>query len=1148
MATDTATADSPPDLDPAINAALKEYLTLLDSATETERQAWCERYAALMPQLQCYLDGFQYLQEFAPTLRSAAVEIRMGSDVDVLSRPLGDFHLLRRIGQGGMGIVYEAEQNSLRRRVAVKILAFAGAFDDTLTQRFLREAQAAASLSHSHIVPVLTVGCEHGVHFYAMQLIAGGSMAELIYELRSRIPKNQKPAELPAQVKQAEWFQRIAAFGVQAARALHYAHEQGIVHRDVKPANLLVDETNHLFVTDFGLAATREATELTITGHMTGTLRYASPEQVLGKRAGVDHRTDIYSLGASLYELATLSHLVPGDDQRSLTHDILHSSRESPRQINDAVPKDLETVILKAVANDRADRYETAEEFAEELQRFLDGHPVKARRQSRAVLMVRSFLRRPRLALGIILTMVIMIGMLTASTIIVSRARQSSERLQDVTENQAKRLESLQRVTQQQLTEEIEHGRLLQATRYTKSISLAQQMFNEHNFGVAQKLLTDLVPRKGEPDLRGFEWHYLSSQCHSGGQELQGHEGEVYCLAWSPDGTRIASASQDKTIRIWSLFPDRLGEQSPGRQAAPDIADSAFSGNAQGHDVMVLSGHTSEVNFVAFSPDGSHIASASDDGTIRIWPVNGDVSGHGDVSGQKAVPGLQSSHPFREFKGHDNPVVGVAFSPKSGHLVSSDDRGQLFVWDLETGEILSRTQAHDKRIEGFEFTRDGSRIVSAGSDSTVVIWSATDLPNLTDLNRLTGTEGAIYSVAWSHDGNRIVGGGWDAKLRMWSQEHDHSFPALMKCSAEVRSVCFSPDGRFATCTTLAGNIHQIDSRTGQTVDTLHIPNGRCWTAQYSPDGRWLAAAGSGKSLFLWPADPEERHRGERIRTENEISQIFITDDGQQLVTFESPSTVRLRNVKSGEVCFQFPGEYHDEMSIALGMHGELFLVNAAREIECWDLTLTLPTRKACRLSGTRSLQITSAGNRRYVSQFEEVPTDLVTGKPMLPLSAQTKISGQAFVGPDVECIPIFHFYDGYWWYPNQQKQVPCKFLQRPYLAAFSRDGRTLYTADEFVIHQVSAGQSETEGLPWPCEGRVQDLAVSPDGKTLVSASGSLLKFWNLVAHEAAMTIDHPGETVIAVAFTPDGSTLIYSSISDAPAGAKSTGILRFVRL
>jgi hypothetical protein len=120
MATDTATADSPPDLDPAINAALKEYLTLLDSATETERQAWCERYATLMPQLQCYLDGFQYLQECAPTLRSAAVEIKMGSDVDVLSRPLGDFHLLRRIGQGGMGIVYEAEQNSLRRRVAVK--------------------------------------------------------------------------------------------------------------------------------------------------------------------------------------------------------------------------------------------------------------------------------------------------------------------------------------------------------------------------------------------------------------------------------------------------------------------------------------------------------------------------------------------------------------------------------------------------------------------------------------------------------------------------------------------------------------------------------------------------------------------------------------------------------------------------------------------------------------------------------------------------------------------------------------------------------------------------------------------------------------------------------------------------------------------
>jgi serine/threonine protein kinase len=368
--------ESPADLDPLVAAALRENLTLLETGTPAARLNWVQRHAELMPQLECYLDGLRLIQEFSPPLRIAAAEIQDDISPDWHTQPIGDFQLLRRIGRGGMGVVYEAEQLSLRRKVAVKLLPFSGAFDSTLQQRFQRESQAAARLHHPHIVPVFTVGCERGLHYYVMQLIHGRSIAALIEELRL----SQSNSALPNSISDPAWFRRVARFGIQAAEGLQYAHEMGIIHRDIKPANLLLDERDELFVSDFGLASTQECVELTVSGHMTGTLRYASPEQVLGKRAGVDRRTDIYSLGATLYELLTLSPPFPSDDRRSLTHDILHTAPLPPRQINPSIPRDLETVILRAMAGEQQDRYASASDLALDLQRFQEGHAVHARR------------------------------------------------------------------------------------------------------------------------------------------------------------------------------------------------------------------------------------------------------------------------------------------------------------------------------------------------------------------------------------------------------------------------------------------------------------------------------------------------------------------------------------------------------------------------------------------------------------------------------------------------------------------------------------------------------------------------------------------------------------------------------------------------
>jgi serine/threonine protein kinase/Tfp pilus assembly protein PilF len=357
---------------------------------------------------------------------------------------LGDFRILREVGRGGMGVVYEAEQISLRRRVALKVLPLAAAMDGKQMQRFQLEAHAAC-LHHTNIVPVHAVGCERGVPFYAMEFIEGRSLAQLLAELRrvegldAADPSAGNPADLPPSTLAAtlaggrpargtrrpadrdatahqdergpatstsspgpgtptprtgggssshssthsrDYIRTVAQFGVQVAEALDHAHTRGILHRDIKPANLLLDELGRLWVTDFGLAQIQGNPGLTLTGDILGTLRYMSPEQALGKRVVIDGRTDIYSLGVTLYELLTLRPAFDGKDRQETLRRIAEDEPAPPRRLNPAVPRDLETILLKAMAKELSGRYSTAKELADELRRFLADQPILARRPS----------------------------------------------------------------------------------------------------------------------------------------------------------------------------------------------------------------------------------------------------------------------------------------------------------------------------------------------------------------------------------------------------------------------------------------------------------------------------------------------------------------------------------------------------------------------------------------------------------------------------------------------------------------------------------------------------------------------------------------------------------------------------------------------
>ncbi|HZN56838.1 MAG TPA: tetratricopeptide repeat protein, partial [Planctomycetota bacterium] len=326
---------------------------------------------------------------------------------------LGDYRIHREAGRGGMGVVYEAEQVSLGRRVALKILPFAAVLDPKHLERFRNEAHAAALLHHTNIVPVFSIGCERGVHFYAMQFIDGHSLQRVIEDLRRRSKKDRG-----ATTASRAFFRTVAKLGLQAAEALRHAHEKGIVHRDIKPSNLILDRQRNLWVTDFGLARIEGSQSLTLTGDLLGTLRYMSPEQAATSKAPVDHRTDIYSLGLTLYELITLKYAFPGDDRRLMLQQISNEEPPRPSKLNRGLPADLETIVLKAMAKDPNQRYESARRLAEDLKRFLAGRPILAKRPA---LVTRAFkwCRRHKLVVGT--AAAVLVALLSLGTLIHER-------------------------------------------------------------------------------------------------------------------------------------------------------------------------------------------------------------------------------------------------------------------------------------------------------------------------------------------------------------------------------------------------------------------------------------------------------------------------------------------------------------------------------------------------------------------------------------------------------------------------------------------------------------------------------------------------------------------------------------------------------
>ncbi len=403
--------------DDRLVAAVKEYMDLLDAGTAPSHDDFLRDYGDIAGELRLSLEGLALVHRAArPDHAQSEATEDSSPGHELTGKPIGDFQIIREIGRGGMGVVYEATQLSLNRRVALKVLPLASGLDEVRLQRFRNEANAAATLHHTNIVPVYAVGSDRGVHFYAMQLIEGISLSEMLGSVKESKSTDKRYAETVAEPeseavnkdastanarhtnkpnetaakfttmldtesgKRADYYRSVVRMIHQAALAIEHAHQYGVIHRDIKPANLLLDSVGKIWVADFGLAQVQaEQSNLTRTGDPMGTLRYMSPEQATGRRGELDHRTDIYSLGVTLYELLTLQPAIADGDFHEMLNRVAFAEPPTPRSIDPTLPIELDTIVRKASAKLPAERYSTAGELASDLQAWLDDKPIAAK-------------------------------------------------------------------------------------------------------------------------------------------------------------------------------------------------------------------------------------------------------------------------------------------------------------------------------------------------------------------------------------------------------------------------------------------------------------------------------------------------------------------------------------------------------------------------------------------------------------------------------------------------------------------------------------------------------------------------------------------------------------------------------------------------
>lgn len=1071
-----------------LERVLAEYLRAVEAGSPPDQQAFIAQHPDLADELRSYFANRTAVERLVAPLKGSADEPTVGLDASApatsppLVRYFGDYELLAELGRGGMGVVYKARQRSLNRPVALKMILAGQLASPEDVQRFRLEAEAAANLDHPQIAPIYETGEHDGRQYFSMKLIEGCSLREALPRLRADV-------------------RRGATLLAQVARAVHHAHQRGVLHRDLKPANILLDDRGAPYVTDFGLAKRVEGdSDVTKSGAIVGTPSYMAPEQAAGAKT-LSTAVDVYSLGAVLYELLTGRPPFRADSPLETLLQVTTREPPRPRSLHPAADRDLETIALRCLAKDPARRYDSAAAVAEELERWLRGEPILARPAGTLERLRLWQKRNPVVAaLAAAVAGLLVVGTVVSGSLAYLARLRAQEAVASAALAQLKAAEA-----------EANWQRAVVAKRaaddhlYVAHLNLVQEAFEQFNLPRALELLDRHRPAPGEPDRRGFEWHYWHRQGHRFSHDLP-HDGEQPVdVAFSPDGARVFTRAGDK-LRVWDAASrQRMAERPlPATDVlmilSPGCDWLATVGYWRPVEVWDAATMTRQVEL----PVESTVAVFSRDGaTLAVSPAK--KQGNGRLAGdQLELWDWKNQRRLAVLVPELGSIQECVFSPDGKFLLASLHHG-FAVWNLETHELASKTKVE---LPGrIALAPDGESFVSRGAEvGSLAFWNRRTLEKTAEW---TGLAGSPTARLFTPDGTLLVTVGSDRTLTFWSVKTGAAVQSIRGFSPN--KVAFSPDGQTL-------GMASYDDRLCRLWDVPQVlagqrdewPNHSLVEKQdkayirhspiaFSPDGRLFASGGRDKRIRLLDVASEQP-----IKTFEGLpaspAELEFSPDGKSLAVSFSPSIVfghaRIYDLASG-ASRDLPLKAKNIMTfLSWSPDGGRLAVGHLLGIDVLDVAAG---------------KVVESLDRANFGPFAYAPdrkTFAVVSKQSLEYSLELRD-------------------------PDRVTQGKSLFRSRDEVAslAFSPDGRLLAAGTGMSIRVWDVGTEREVAVLAGHGHRCVSLAFSPDGRTLASASlDQTIKLWHLAAAESVATFQEADRTPNQVVFSPDGKLMVVSFV------------------
>jgi len=859
----------------------------------------------------------------------------------------GDFRLLRRIGKGGMGHVWEAEQLSLSRRVALKLLR-PGRTDSSSVQLLGREARAGGRLTHPGLVTVYAAGEADGVHYIAQELVGEGlTLASWIERQRSRPASN------------ARTYRELAELLATVAEAVQVAHDAGILHRDLKPSNILIGPDDRPRVSDFGLAYLPGESADARPG-LLGTWPYMSPEQAGGDGIAIDGRSDVFSLGAVMYEALTLRRAFEGDTGDMILERVLSYDPPDPRRYRSRVPEDLAVICLAALAKDRRARYAGMGEMAADLRRFLADEPIKARRQGWRTVALKWSRRHPAwtTAMTLVSAALVVISLLLANEVVLRQKAESEQARAD------------QLALQAQRNAELAAERASEAERqgYLAAIRASAMHLERNDHAAARAMLGRVASHR-----RGWEWRHAALRADTVRLRLTGHTGAVTAVALSADGQLVASASEDASVRLWdgadgAALATLLGHATAVRAVALS-ADGArlVSGGADGSLLLWdgagarvaarLEPHGAAITTVALSRSGDILASASEDGHVRVQrfsddggyelpaesltgPISLALSADGSrlatasSRGKSLVYDLLPEAAALVSERYWFEGIVVALGAGGSPMVAGSADGIVLAWDPETfsGDVspdapgVTSVRAHGHPVSHLALSDDGRRLVSASSEANDAF--VFDLLTGELQTVLTGHERQLMALALSADGGTVVAGCSDGTALLWDAATPGASVPLLGHEHAVSAVAASADGGVIVSGGLTGGRALLwDGVTGRLIATLPDHAIGVRAAAISADGSLLVSAASDRFVRLW-SGTDGAPLPHLVGHDARVTSVAVDGAGRLVASGSLDHTARLWDPASGRTLASVELTGTAVSSVALDAAGSTLLIGA----------------------------------------------------------------------------------------------------------------------------------------------------------------------------------------------------------------------------